>query len=316
MRAAAIDCGTNTVRLLLVEQDDTGALQVLTRQLITTRLGQGVDQSGEFHAEALARTFAATKTYAQEIAAAKIPQDNIRFVATSAARDAKNKTEFFAGITEILGVAPEIISGDLEAQYSFNGAVSGLRPLVKTDNQNLPVLVMDIGGGSTELILGTLAGAVVQCVSLNMGSVRIKERFWQSDPPKAADVAAAQEFIDQLLTSSKMDFDLPVLFIGVGGTATSISALSQDLPEYDGVKVHGAAVSPDELCVLAQQLRTLKAVEILAKYPMLSPGRADVISAGALIAESVVNRVGINMIASETDILDGVISAILANELE
>ena len=148
-RVAAIDCGTNSIRLLIAERDGSSGLRDLERRLEIVRLGQGVDATGEFHPDALRRTFAAVEEYAELIKKADVPVERVHFVATSAARDAKNRDRFFAGIKERLGVEPDVISGKSEAQLSFIGALSRVTP----DGE--PVLVMDIGGGSTELIIGT-----------------------------------------------------------------------------------------------------------------------------------------------------------------
>ena len=176
-RVAAIDCGTNSIRLLIAEAGPDGGLLELDRRTEIVRLGQGVDATGEFHPDALTRTFAATDAYAALIRDAGVPSSRIRFVATSASRDARNREVFFAGISDRLGVTPEVISGDTEAQLSFVGALSRVRPPAE------PVLVIDIGGGSTELIVGTAAGVVASAISLDIGSVRLTERFLSAHPP-------------------------------------------------------------------------------------------------------------------------------------
>src|SRR5690606_7721835 len=181
-RVAAIDCGTNSIRLLITEAGADGRPVELHRETIIVRLGQGVDSPGEFHPDALARTFAATDTYAKLIEDAAVPRDRIAFVATSAARDAGNREEFFAGIEQRIGVRPEVITGDREAELSFTGALSGL------GDDAEPVLVMDIGGGSTELILGERDGTIRSARSLDVGSVRITERFLGAGPPDPADL--------------------------------------------------------------------------------------------------------------------------------
>ena len=213
-RVAAIDCGTNSIRLLVAEADGRG-FRELERDLRITRLGQGVDATGEFHPDALVRTFAACDEYAAALDRHGVGR--VRFVATSAARDAGNREAFDAGVRERLGVTPEVIAGDEEAQLSFAGAL-GAAP-----DAEAPTLVMDIGGGSTELVLGQ-AGRPVTGVSLDMGSVRLRERILASDPPSLDEVAEAGEFIDDLLDASGVDFDSARSWLGVGGTATSLSA--------------------------------------------------------------------------------------------
>ena len=181
-----MDCGTNSIRLLIAEAAPGGGLVERLRRTEIVRLGQGVDATGEFHPDALARTFAAAESYAEMIRQAGVSVGDIHFVATSATRDARNREAFFAGIRQRLGVTPDVISGDREAELSFTGALSRVRP----DGE--PVLVMDIGGGSTELIVGSAAGEMSFAVSLDIGSVRITERFLKTGPPAAADLAAAR----------------------------------------------------------------------------------------------------------------------------
>jgi exopolyphosphatase/guanosine-5'-triphosphate,3'-diphosphate pyrophosphatase len=194
MRVAVIDCGTNTIRLLVADPGPGMSLSEVDRRLELVRLGQGVDATRRFHPDALARTFAAVDTYAARIRELGVGQ--VRFLATSAARDVSNRDEFFDGVRDRLGVDVDVISGDEEARLSFLGALSGGPVAVG------PVLVMDVGGGSTELILGDLDGTVRVACSLDMGSVRIRERFLAGDPPTAAEVGAARAFVDQLLDSS------------------------------------------------------------------------------------------------------------------
>ena len=186
-RVAAIDCGTNSIRLLIAEPDGSGGLKDLERRLEIVRLGQGVDASGEFHPDALERTFAAVDQYAELIKKADVEVENVHFVATSATRDVRNRDSFFAGIKERLGVLPDVISGETEARLSFNGALSRVTP----DGE--PVLVMDIGGGSTELITGSAAGEMQSAISLDVGSVRVTERFLKQNPVADDDLARAAD---------------------------------------------------------------------------------------------------------------------------
>ena len=304
MRVAAIDCGTNSVRLLVAERGDDGLVD-LDRRLILTRLGQGVDATGQFHPDALARTLAAFAEYAEVID--DLGVERVRLVATSAARDASNRDEFFAGARERLGVAAEVISGDEEARLSFTGALTALPDVAA------PALVMDIGGGSTELIVGSTGAppAIEHGISLDIGSVRVRERFLADDPPSEAQVDRARQHIDDLLDGAGIDFAAVQTWIGVGGTATSLSALNQRLPEYDRTKVHGSTMTRIELHALTQQLLTSTVAQVKA-LPSMHPKRADVICAGALIADGVGARAGVDLTISESDILDGLALGLLA----
>ena len=299
-RVAAIDCGTNSIRLLVAEADGRGVRE-LERDLRITRLGQGVDATGEFHPDALVRTFAACDEYAAALARHGVGR--VRFVATSAARDAGNREAFDAGVRERLGVTPEVIPGDEEAQLSFAGAL-GAAP-----DAEAPTLVMDIGGGSTELVLGQ-AGRPVKGVSLDMGSVRLRERILASDPPSLDEVAEAGEFIDDLLDASGVDFDSARSWLGVGGTATSLSAIVQGLPAYDRARVHGSVVPREALGELSGRLLALPVAQVL-EIPTMVPGRADVICAGALICHRIATRMGVDLTVSESDILDGIVAGLL-----
>ncbi|WP_152360530.1 Ppx/GppA phosphatase family protein [Microlunatus speluncae] len=306
MRVAAIDCGTNSIRLLIAEPDDSGGLREVHRQTDIVRLGQGVDATGEFHPDALARTFAATETYAGLIREAGVPTDKIDFVATSAARDARNREEFFAGIRDRLGVTPEVISGEREAALSFTGAVSGL------DAGPEPLLVMDIGGGSTELILGEREGGIRSSVSLDVGSVRLTERFLGAGPPDPADLGRAASFVDGVLDGCGVDLATARTWIGVAGTATTLAAIHLELPQYDRSRVHRATITVNALATLLADLAD-KTVEEIRAIPSMHPGRADVICGGTLIAARVARRVGTDqLVVSETDILDGIALSLLS----
>lgn len=297
---AAIDCGTNSVRLLVCRRESDGRLVEIDRRLHLTRLGQGVDATGAFHPDALARTLDAMADFGSELD--ELGVERRRLVATSAARDASNSAEFFDGARARLGVDAEVIPGTEEARLSYLGAVNALA----TPTQ--PVLVMDIGGGSTELVLGA-EGAVQQAVSLDMGSVRVKERFWTADPPAASDIAAATEFIDRLLEDSPIDFAAVATWVGVGGTVTSLSALIQGLSVYDRDAVHGSTLEPGELVAFTTELLSLSAAEV-AEYPTMVPGRADVIAAGGLVCRQVGARMARPLIVSEADILDGIVAGL------
>lgn len=299
-RVAAIDCGTNSIRLLIAERDGSSSLRDLERRLEIVRLGQGVDATGEFHPDALRRTFAAVEEYAELIKKADVPVERVHFVATSAARDARNRDKFFAGIKERLGVEPDVISGDVEARLSFTGALSRVTP----DGE--PVLVMDVGGGSTELITGSAAGELRSAISLDIGSVRITERFFQQNPVAADDLERAAKYVDDLLAGSGVDFASVASWIGVAGTATTLAGVYLELERYDRERVHGARIPAPAITDLLQRLAGLTVEEIRA-LPSMHPGRADVITGGALVATRIAARLQVaDLIVSESDILDGI----------
>ena len=304
-RVAAIDCGTNSIRLLIAEAGPDSGLVELDRRTEIVRLGQGVDATGEFHPDALTRTFAATDAYAALIRDAGIPSRRTRFVATSASRDARNREVFFAGIRDRLGVTPEVISGDTEAQLSFVGALSRVQPAAE------PVLVIDIGGGSTELIVGSAAGAVDFATSLDIGSVRLTERFLRAHPPESVAVAAAAAHVDTLLDSTGIDFAAVGTWIGVAGTATTLAGVHLGLERYDREQVHGSVIPLPDLRALFDRLVTLT-VEQIKALPSMHPGRADVVTAGTLIAVRIAERLSVDgWLVSESDILDGTALALL-----
>ena len=295
-RLAAIDCGTNSVRLLVAEVAD-GHVTTLDRRLHITRLGQGVDATGRFHPDALARTLAAFDDFATLMDGFGAARR--RVVATSAARDAANSEAFFDGVLARVGVPAEVISGDEEARLSYTGAVSGIEGLAQ------PVILMDIGGGSTELVLGR-DGVLQRARSLDIGSVRVRERFLASDPPAPDEVAAATAHIDTLLDGSGIAFDQAAAWVGVGGTATSLAALALELPVYDSAKVHGSVIERDDLDALTARLLAMPVGQVL-RLPTMVPGRADVICAGGLICRRIGARLDLPLRVSEADILDGIV---------
>ena len=298
-RVAAVDCGTNSIRLLIAEAELDGGLVELDRRTEIVRLGQGVDATGEFHPDALDRTFAATDAYAALIRDAGVPSARIRFVATSASRDARNREVFFAGIRDRLGVTPEVVTGDTEAQLSFAGALSRVQPPAE------PVLVMDIGGGSTELIVGSAAGVVQSAVSLDIGSVRLTERFLRTHPPAPEGVTEAAAYVDGLLDGTDIDFPTVGTWIGVAGTATTLAGVHLQLERYDRERVHGAVLPVADLHRLFDRLASSTVAEIRA-LPSMHPGRADVVTAGTLIAVRIADRLHVSgLLVSESDILDG-----------
>jgi exopolyphosphatase/guanosine-5'-triphosphate,3'-diphosphate pyrophosphatase len=294
MKVAAIDCGTNTVKLLI------GALpEVAVREMRIVRLGQGVDATGRLADEALERTFAALDEYADLIQAHRV--ERIRFCATSASRDAANADVFVAGVRARLGVEPEVVSGDEEAALAFDGAVRNLRAAPAE-----PVLVVDIGGGSTELVLGTTSGGPDAAVSLDIGSVRLHERHLHSDPPTADEVEACVADVDGHLDRSPVPLVGAATVVGVGGTVTTVGAGVLDLAAYDRDLVDQAVLPVEDVHALAGRLLAMPYAERL-DLPWLHPGRADVIGAGVLILDRVLRRTGVTtLVVSEADILDGI----------
>jgi exopolyphosphatase/guanosine-5'-triphosphate,3'-diphosphate pyrophosphatase len=294
VRVAAIDCGTNTIKLLI------GALpDVAVREMRIVRLGQGVDATGRLADDALARTFAALDEYAALIAAHDV--ERIRFCATSATRDAANADVFVAGVRARLGVEPEVVSGDEEAALAFDGAVRNLRATPAE-----PVLVVDIGGGSTELVLGTRAGGPDVAVSLDIGSVRLHERHLHSDPPTADEVADCVADVDDQLDRSPVSLADAATVVGVAGTVTTVGAGVLDLAAYDRDLVDQAELAVDDVHRLVERLLAMSRAERL-DLAWLHPGRADVIGAGVIILDRVLRRTGVpTLVVSEADILDGI----------
>jgi exopolyphosphatase/guanosine-5'-triphosphate,3'-diphosphate pyrophosphatase len=267
------------------------------------RLGQGVDSSGAFAPEALQRTFAAASEYAALIRTADVAR--VRFVATSAARDVSNRDEFFAGIAKRLGVVPEIISGAEEAELSFTGATGGLA----TIDVPGPYLVADIGGGSTELVLGDASG-VIAAASLDMGSVRMTERHLASDPASIEEMTAATRDVDALLESCDVPLSEARSLVGVAGTVTTVAAVALQLTEYDPGVIHHARIPAALLLDTTSWLMgSTRAARSAVRA--IHPGRVDVIGAGALILQRLHDRLADNLVydellVSEHDILDGV----------
>lgn len=293
---AAIDCGTNTIKLMIATLSPEGA-EVHVRTSRMVRLGQGVDKTGRLADEAMARTFAAVDEYAALIAAH--PVDQVRFCATSATRDAANGDVFAAGVLSRLGIAPEVVAGHEEARLSFDGAVRNLREMPTP-----PVLVLDIGGGSTELILGDRAPSAEH--SMNIGSVRMHERHLHSDPPTPAEVAAAVADIDAHLDACPVDASLAQTVVGVAGTIITVAAGVLGLTSYDRDAIDQAVLQRADVHDFAAKLLAMTVEERLA-LPFMHPGRADVIGAGALILDRILRRTGTtSIVVSEADILDGI----------
>ena len=301
---AAIDCGTNSIRLLIATQDAaTGALVDLERRLEMVRLGYGVDRTGRFDPAAVERTLAAARGYAELIE--HHGATDLRFVATSATRDAANRQVFIDGIREILGVEPEVISGEEEAALSFRGAVSTLPALPVG-----PRVVVDIGGGSTELVLGTEEPRAR--ISLDMGSVRLTERHLRSDPPTASEIAAATADVDALLDRAAAALPLAeaTALVGTAGTVTTVTAVAEGLTDYRPDVVHGATRTIPEAVAVCERLLGMTRAE-RSELAIIHPGRIDVIGAGALIWARILERMAevsavTETVTSEHDILDGI----------
>lgn len=304
-RVAAVDCGTNSLRLLVAERSGGRVTEVVRRTTIV-RLGQGVDATGRFHPDALARTFATTQVYADLIADAG-GVERVRFVATSAARDAANSEDFFDGVEQRLGIRPEIISGAEEARLSFTGAVAGVPDAID------PVLVIDIGGGSTELIRGA-DGTIQAAQSLNMGAVRLDERFLHDDPATTDQACAARAFVRAQLDACEVPLDGIATFVGVAGTVTSMAAAHLELPVYERRRVHQTVLDPQVVHETAADWLT-RSVASLREIPSMHPQRAEVIAAGALILDEIMTRVNRPLVVSESDILDGIVAGML-DEIE
>jgi exopolyphosphatase / guanosine-5'-triphosphate,3'-diphosphate pyrophosphatase len=297
MRVAAIDCGTNSIRLLIADVNGE-RLSDVSRRMEIVRLGEGVDRTGRLAPEALERTREALLGYAAEIAELGI--DRVRMVATSASRDAKNAAEFRGMVRSVLGVDPEVITGTEEAALSFTGAVHGL-------TEEPPYLVVDIGGGSTEFVTGL--AAVEASISVDIGCVRMTERHKLSDPPTAKQIAAAEKDItaqvDKALAA--VPGRLAHTLVGLAGSVTTVAALALDLPEYDASRIHHATVSYDQVAKVTAGLLAATVAERRA-LPVMHPGRADVIGAGALILRTIMERSEQHhVVVSEHDILDGIV---------
>lgn len=308
-RVAAVDCGTNSIRLLVADCDPrTGEFVELDRRMTVVRLGQGVDKTGRLAPEALARTFDACSVYAEVIARYGVPTERLRFVATSASRDAENRDEFVQGVLEILGVEPEVISGDQEAEFSFTGATMELTG--RTDLER-PFLVVDIGGGSTEFVVGV--EHVEAARSVDVGCVRMTERHLTvdgvvTDPPTGAQVAKIRADIEAALDLAAESVPLAEArtLVGLAGSVTTVAAIALGLKEYDSAAIHHSRIPYGTVREVTERMLTLTHAE-RAAIPVMHPGRVDVIGAGALVLLAIMERVGASeVVVSEHDILDGI----------
>ncbi|MFB7150987.1 Ppx/GppA phosphatase family protein [Streptomyces virginiae] len=306
-RVAGIDCGTNSIRLLVADCDPaTGELTELDRRMIVVRLGQGVDRTGRLAPEALERTFAACREYAAVIK--ELGAERVRFVATSASRDAENRDDFVRGVVEILGVEPEVISGDQEAEFSFTGAT---KELTAHEHLERPFLVVDIGGGSTEFVVGD--DHVRAARSVDVGCVRMTERHLVvdgvvTDPPTEEQIAAVRADIEAALDLASRTVPLTEArtLVGLAGSVTTIAGIALGLPEYQSSAIHHSRISYEQVRAITERMLTATHAE-RAAIPVMHPGRVDVIGAGALVLLAIMERTGAQeVVVSEHDILDGI----------
>ncbi|RNL82828.1 Ppx/GppA phosphatase family protein [Halostreptopolyspora alba] len=313
---AAVDCGTNSLRLLIssvvsLDEDEVRLVDV-ERRMEVVRLGQGVDRTGAFTPEALERTFEALREYAELMASHGVTMgpDSVRMVATSATRDVANRDEFVDGVRSIIGVTPEVITGDEEAELSFVGATAELEG-AEDDGFRRPFLVVDIGGGSTEFVLGHTeddgAGLVRAARSVDIGCVRMTERHLTTDPPTKQQVAAATADIDAALDEvcATVPLSEAATVVCVAGTATTVAGIHLDLAEYVPERIHHTRVPSGRVREITDDLLEMSH-EQRAAIGVMHPGRVDVIAAGSLVLDRVLARTGAaEFVASEHDILDG-----------
>lgn len=303
---AVIDCGTNAIRLLVAGTKSSGGIEDLVREMRTVRLGEGVDRTGEFSRQALDRTFVACREYAEIIAQFNVGKK--RFIATSASRDVSNKHDFISGVESILGVTPEVISGTEEAELSYLGAVSGFDP-----EPQQPILVADIGGGSTEFVMrGSPSTFITQ--SINVGCVRMTERYLHSDPPTESEIAQTIDEIHRGLNQVRSH--LPIhkarTLIGLAGSVTTVAAMSLGLNEYNPLAIHGTVLSLDQVQFVTDQLLHMSRAD-RAQLGFMHPGRVDVIGGGALILRESMSQLNFpRVVVSEHDLLDGVVALLTA----
>jgi len=300
-RVAAIDCGTNSIRLLVADADADGRLVDVVREMRIVRLGQGVDRTGRFGDDALARTFTALDDYAATIR--DTGAERVRMVATSATRDAANRDVFIDGVRGRLGVTPDVVTGDEEAQLSFAGATADLRG----NTWPAPYLVCDIGGGSTEFVVGDADG-VSAAISVDIGCVRMTERHLHDDPPTRAQVATATGDVDEAVRRAveSVGGARAHTLVGLAGSVTTVVAIALGLETYDAERIHHARISAEAVHDVTSRLLAMSRAE-RAALPVMHPGRVDVIGAGALVLDRVLTVTGFDsVVASEHDILDGI----------
>ena len=295
-RVAAIDCGTNSIRLLIADIAGDNFKEVL-RTMEIVRLGQGVDQNKAFHPDAIDRTLKAVELFRDQIASKGV--EKIRFCATSATRDATNRSLFTDGVRDILGIEVEVIPGEEEAELSFIGATKELR------QSDAPFLVVDIGGGSTEFVFGS--EKVDFAKSVNIGCVRMSERHLNTQPPSMAQIAQAIVDIDIAITQAAAVVPITTAktLVAVAGTATTVAAAALELTDYDRHLIHLSRISSDKVHKAAASFQSMNKDQI-ASLGFMHPGRVDVITAGSLVLSRIMAATGATeFVASESDILDG-----------
>jgi exopolyphosphatase/guanosine-5'-triphosphate,3'-diphosphate pyrophosphatase len=304
-RVAAIDCGTNSIRLLVADVDpEAGTLRDLERVMKVVRLGEGVDRTGRLSEAALQRTFAATQEYVATCE--RLGVERVRFVATSASRDAENREVFVSGVRDLVGVEPQVVPGSEEAALSFTGATRELL----ADGLTGPFVVVDLGGGSTEVVRGS--SSVEAALSVDIGCVRMTERHLSDDPPSTAQVAAARRDIEEALdrVAEAVPLTGASALVGLAGTVTTITACALDLPTYDAERIHRTRLRVDDVREACERLLHATRAQ-RAALPYMHPGRVDVIGGGSLVWRCVVDRLvqcsGLTeVVTSEHDILDGI----------
>lgn len=313
-RFAAIDCGTNSIRLLIAERTADGSIRELNRDNIIVRLGQGVDASGRFAPEALSRVDAALSTYTDRMVDFGVV--DVMMGATSATRDAHNRDEFFDITARHLGrvregAVAEVITGEREAELSFAGAVTDLPGATERN-----VCVIDLGGGSTEFVVHG-PGREPQAYSADMGCVRLTERFLHSQPPAEDEIAAAREYVDGLMdvVASRVELGVVEQVVGVAGTMTTLSAITQGLDSYQPEKIHMSTLSLEDFRATARELLG-RTPEQRCEFGPMHPGRADVIGGGAIVVDAFTTRFLaeglVDITVSEKDILDGILAEVVA----
>ncbi len=310
VRVGAVDCGTNSIRLLVADVDrTTGALTDVLRRMEIVRLGYGVDRTGRIDPVAMERTLAMSREYADQCAS--LGAESVRFAATSASRDASNAAEFVAGVREAFarfGTSPEVVTGDEEAALSFRGATGDL----VAAGIDGPYLVVDLGGGSTEFVRGT--GSVEAALSVDIGCVRMTERHLHSDPPTAEEIAAATADIEAAVSEALQAVPVAGVrtLVGLAGSVTTVTAQAWSLPYYDARRIHLAVTPVERMRKAARDLLAMNRAH-RAALPFMHPGRVDVIGAGALVWDVVIREVAersgrgaeLTVVSSEHDILDG-----------
>lgn len=315
VRVGAVDCGTNSIRLLVADVSRSGRLTDVVREMEVVRLGYGVDRTGRIDPAAMERTLTQARAYGSQCR--ELSAAGVRFVATSASRDASNAGEFVSGVRAAFSdngfdVAPEVVTGSEEAALSFDGATGDLRAA----GIEGPYLVVDLGGGSTEFVRGTVDGDRVEAaLSVDIGCVRMTERHLHSDPPSPDEIAGAIADIDAAIEQARVAVGFAGVrsLVGLAGTVTTVTAQVLGLPAYDAERLHLSTTTPEQTHDAAAALLAMTRAQ-RAALPFMHPGRVDVIGAGALIWDCIVARVArdtgrgdaLPVVTSEHDILDGI----------